>query len=248
MKIQDQQKIALVTGATQGIGKAIALQLVKAGYQVHGVYNSSNAEAEALRNDHGIIFHQADLSVRAQTEKLAQELAGLSVYTLVNNAGIWQPDDLNHPKYEVWDKTLEVNTTAPLILSLTLGKAMSTGGSIVNITSTDGLLGAYNGLSYAASKSALISLTKTLAIHFGPKGVRVNAIAPGWIDTAMVSESPTQTSAEMAPLQRNGKPEEVANVVEFLVSGKASFINGETIVVDGGLINTDYVLKKESTP
>ena len=236
----------IVTGASKGIGKAIAIQLVKAGYEVHGVYNTSKDDADALTKEHGIIFHQSDLSSRVQTEKLIKELSALDIDGLVNNAGIWVADDLDHMTYENWDKTLEVNLTVPLILSLALGKIMKKGGSIVNISSTDGMIGAFDGLSYSASKAALINITKTLGIYFGPKSVRVNAIAPGWIDTAMVTEAPAEASTEMTPLGRNGKPEEIASVVEFLLSDKASYINGETIVVDGGLINVDYVLKKES--
>jgi NAD(P)-dependent dehydrogenase (short-subunit alcohol dehydrogenase family) len=239
-------KTVIVTGASKGIGRAIAIQLVKSGYEVHGVYNSSKDEADQLTKEHGIIFHQADLSQREQTLKLAEELLPLQIHALVNDAGIFEMDNLDDMDYAIWDKTLEVNLTAPLILSQKLSKSMSSGSSIVNIASTDGMIGAFDGASYAASKAALMNVTKSLGIHLGPKNIRVNAVAPGWIDTAMVSETPAEASQAMTPLGRNGKPEEIANVVEFLISDKASYINGETIVVDGGLINVDYVLKKES--
>jgi len=222
------------------------VQLAADGYEVHGTYNSSKEAANQLSKAHGIVFHQADLSQRAQTLQLTEELAGLKIHALINNAGIWEADNLDAMDYALWDKTFEVNLTAPLILSQQLGKCMSAGSSIVNITSTDGFIGAFDGTSYSASKAALISVTKSLGIHLGPKNIRVNAIAPGWIDTAMVDDAPAETSKQMTPLGRNGKPEEIANVVAFLVSDKASYINGETIVVDGGLINVDYVLKKES--
>jgi NAD(P)-dependent dehydrogenase (short-subunit alcohol dehydrogenase family) len=221
--------------------------LAQAGYEVHGTYHTSKEAADKLAAAHGIIFHQADLSKRENTRRLANELATLpNICGLVNNAGIWVADKLDDMEYANWDATLEINLTAPLILSLAIGKAMRPGGSIVNIASTDGMKGAYDGLSYSASKAGLINLTQTLGIHFGPKGTRVNAIAPGWIDTAMVSEAPAQASAEMTPLRRNGRPEEIANVVAFLLSDKASYLNCETITVDGGLITTDWVLKKES--
>lgn len=243
---QEMKKIAIVTGASRGIGRAIAVQLAQAGYEVHGVFASSKEEANQLSKKYGIIFHQADLSQREQTLKLAEELSRLKIHALVNNAGIWEADDLSNMDYSVWDKTLEINLTTPLILSQRLASSMESGSSIVNITSTDGLMGAFDGTSYAASKAALINVTKSLGNYLGPHTIRVNAVAPGWIDTAMVSEAPTETSQEMTPLGRNGKSEEIANVVEFLISDKASFINGETIVVDGGLVNVDYVLKKES--
>jgi NAD(P)-dependent dehydrogenase (short-subunit alcohol dehydrogenase family) len=177
--------------------------------------------------------------------KLAEELSSLDIYALVNNAGIWEMDKVADMTYDVWDKTLEVNLTAPVILATTLGKSMKPGSSIVNISSTDGLTGGYNGLSYSASKAGLISITKSLGNTLGSKGVRVNAVAPGWVDTEMTADAPVETN-NATPLGRNGKPEEIATVVEFLVSDKASYINGETVVVDGGLFNTDYILQKES--
>ena len=238
-------KKVLVTGATRGIGKAIALDLAEKGYEVHGIFNQSKSETEKLKNS-GIIFHQADLSLRADTLRIAKELVGLNFFAIVNNAGIWEADSIDDADLDIWDRTIEVNLTAPFILSSVLGKTLSKGGSIVNIASTDGMMGAYDGISYSASKSALINLTKSLGNYFGPKGVRVNAIAPGWIDTSMVGEAPALASKEMTPLRRNGKPEEIASVVEFLISNTASYINGETIVVDGGLVNTDYSLKVES--
>jgi NAD(P)-dependent dehydrogenase (short-subunit alcohol dehydrogenase family) len=239
-------KVVVVTGASRGIGRATAIQLIKAGYEVHGVFNKSKDDADNLANEYGIKFHQADLSQREQTNNLAKELSQLQIKALVNDAGIFEADDLENMDFDNWDRHLEINLTAPLALSLALSKSMQAGSSIVNISSTDGIIGAFDGLSYAASKAALINITKTLGNYLGPKGVRVNAIAPGWIDTAMVTDEPAKASQEMTPLGRNGKPEEIANVIEFLISDKASYVNGETVIVDGGLINVDYVLKKES--
>jgi 3-oxoacyl-[acyl-carrier protein] reductase len=123
---------------------------------------------------------------------------------------------------------------------------MASGSCIVNIASTDGMTGAYNGISYAASKAALINVTKSLGNTYGPIGIRVNAIAPGWIDTAMVDDNADDNAKATNPLLRTGKPSEVADLVEFLISDKASYINGETVVIDGGGVNVDYGLKKES--
>ncbi len=239
-------KIAVVTGASRGIGKAIAIELSQAGYEVHGTYSTSKDEADKITAKHNIIFHQADLSKRESTLKLANELSVLSVDALVNNAGIWEMDKPLNMDYATWDRTLEVNLTAPLILSTAIGKIMPRGSCIVNISSTDGMTGGYDGLSYSASKAGLISITKSLGNTLGSKGVRVNAIAPGWIDTEMVTGEIAESTATSIPLGRNGKPGEIASLVEFLVSDKASYINGETIVIDGGLFNTDDVLKKES--
>lgn len=239
-------KIVVVTGASRGIGKAIAIELSKAGYEVHGTYSMSKDEADKLAAEHNIIFHQADLAQRESTLKLANELSSLSVHGLVNNAGIWEMDKPLNMDYATWDRTLEINLTAPLILSTAIGKTMTKGSCIVNISSTDGMTGGYDGLSYAASKAGLISITKSLGNTFGSKGIRVNAIAPGWVNTAMVTDEIAQSSASSVPLGRNARPNEIASVVEFLISDKASYINGETIVVDGGLFNTDDTLKKES--
>lgn len=239
-------KTVLVTGATRGIGKAIALELVEAGYEVHGTYSTSKEQADKLEAEHGVIFHQADFSKREDTLRLAKELSSLNLYALVNNAGIWEVDKVSDMDYASWDRTIEVNLTAPVVLATQLAKSMHNGGSIVSISSTDGMTGGYDGLSYSASKAGLISITKSLGNTLGPKGIRVNAIAPGWVDTEMVANEIAQAAATPTPLGRNAKPEEIATVVEFLISDKASYINGETIVVDGGLFNTDDVLKKES--
>jgi NAD(P)-dependent dehydrogenase (short-subunit alcohol dehydrogenase family) len=239
-------KTVLVTGSTRGIGKAIALELVKAGYEVHGTYNASKDEADKLHSEHGIVFHQADLAKRDDTLRLVKELSGLDLYAVVNNAGIWEMDKPMDMNYATWDRTIEVNLTAPLILSTALAKQMKSGSSIVNISSTDGMTGGYDGLSYSASKAGLISITKSLGNTLGTKGVRVNAIAPGWVNTEMVTDEIAETSSVSIPLGRHAKPEEIATVVEFLISDKASYINGETIVVDGGLFNTDDTLKRES--
>lgn len=240
------KRVVVVTGATQGIGRSIAIQLSKQGYSVHGVFNSSLADAKDLQQKHDIHFHQADLSKRDRTVLLANRLATLKPFALINNAGIFEMDDLSQAAFGTWDRTIEVNLTAPLILSRTIGAAMDPGSSIVNISSTDGILGAYDGISYSASKAGLISITKSLGNTFGPRGVRVNAIAPGWIETAMVDDNAVQNAQETNPMQRTAKAEEIAHVVEFLISSKASYINGETIIVDGGGINVDYGLKKES--
>ena len=244
--MESNDKVVVVTGSTRGIGKAIALELVAAGYEVHGTYNASREEADKLSAEHGITFHQADLAKREDTLRLAKELSALNIHALINNAGIWEMDNVAAMDYATWDRTMEVNVTAPVILATQLAKSMERGGSIVNISSTDGMTGGYDGLSYSASKAGLISITQSLGNTLGTKGVKVNAIAPGWIDTSMVTEDIAQASTGAIPLGRNGRPEEVATVVEFLISDRASYINGETIVVDGGLYNTDEVLKKES--
>lgn len=239
-------KAVVVTGSSRGIGKAIAIKLAGNGYEVHGTFSSSKQEADKLSAEHGIVFHQVDLTKREDTLRLADELASLDLYALVNNAGIWEMDKITDMDYANWDRTMEVNLTAPVILSTQLAKSMQRGGSVVNISSTDGMTGGYNGLSYSASKAGLISITKSLGNTLGSKGIRVNAIAPGWVDTEMVTDGIEESSSNTIPLGRHASPEEIASVAAFLISDQASYVNGETIVVDGGLFNTDDVLRQES--
>jgi len=239
-------KKVLITGASKGIGAATATYLVSNGYEVHGTYNTGETDADELSKKHGITFHQVDLSEKGPTLEFAKEMAKKNFNYLVNNAGIFELDGWEGLDYANWDKTLSVNLNAPLVLSREISLNMKKDDAIVNIASTDGMMGSFDGISYSVSKAGLINLTKSMGIQLGPKGIRANAIAPGWINTAMVEDAPTKTSQEMTPLGRNGEPEEIAKVVEFLLSDKASYINGETIAVDGGLMNVDYVLKKES--
>lgn len=239
-------KKVLITGASKGIGKATAIYLVENGYEVHGTFNTGKTDADAIGKKYGITFHQIDLADRDRTLEFAKKMADEGFNFLVNNAGIFELDGWDKLDYSNWDKTLAVNLNAPLVLSREISLKMTKGDAIVNIASTDGMIGAFDGISYSVSKAGLINLTKSMGIQLGPKGIRTNAIAPGWINTAMVEDAPAETSQEMTPLGRNGEPEEIAKVVEFLLSDKASYVNGETIVVDGGLINVDYVLKKES--
>jgi len=240
-------KTVLVTGTSRGIGGAIALKLLESEFNVIGTYSTNKEVAEKLVAENpNLRMLQVDFSSRQSTLKFISQLRSENLHGIVNNAGIFEMDQLNDLSFEEWDRTLEVNLTAPLILTRTLSKSMQPGSSIVNISSTDGLIGAYDGISYSASKAALISITKSLGNTLGPKGIRVNAVAPGWIETSMVNDEAGQNAKDTNPMERVGRPEEIANVVEFLMSDKASYINGATIVVDGGGINVDYGLKKES--
>lgn len=239
-------KTALVTGASRGIGQATALKLLDRGYKVHGTFNQSEAEARELESSHeNLIFHKADFADRAGTTHLIQELAGKRFDAIVNNAGIFEMEKLDDFDFNIWDQVFEVNLNAPLIVTMGLRDQINEGGAVVNVSSLDGLVGSFASMSYSASKAALINLTMSLGNNFGRNNIRVNAIAPGWINTGMATEESYQ-AVEITPMGRNGKPEEVANLIAFLVSDEASFINGETIVIDGGFGNVDYIMLQEA--
>lgn len=240
------ERHALVTGISRGIGKAICIELLNAGYSVHGVYNQSHDEATELAARHPrLILHRADLADRGAVLKLTSLLKGERFSALVNNAGIIEFEDFSHYDYAIWDRTLSVNVTAPLLLCTALQSNIHEGGAIVNIASTDGLIGSFSSMAYAASKAALMNLTKSLANNFGARGIRVNAVAPGWINTGMSTE-PSLEAAKLTPLGRNGTPEDVARVVVWLLSDTSNFVTGATLNVDGGYTNVDYIMRREA--
>jgi NAD(P)-dependent dehydrogenase (short-subunit alcohol dehydrogenase family) len=245
-------KIALVTGISKGIGKAICQKLVSEGYFVHGTFNSGEEGALKLKDElQNIKLYQVDFTIREKTLSFLTELKAMNIKfdAIVNNAGMIEFENFDKFPIEIWDKTLSVNLTTPLLISTELRESINQNGSIVNIASTDGLTGSFASMAYAASKAALINLSKSLGNNFGKYGIRVNAISPGWIDTTMSDQDDYSNKLDettfLNPLSRNGKPSEVAEVTAFLLSEKASYINGANIVVDGGYTNVDYIMKKE---
>lgn len=244
------KKIALVTGASRGIGEAIANKLVEKGYVVYGLSRGKSEMAETSRRlvEAGKMkMIKVDLTKREEVEEVIKSLKQTKFEVVVNNAGIIEfeaPDKLD---VDIWYKVLATNLDPIVLLVSGLVNNINKGGTIVNISSTDGLVGSYSSVAYSASKAAINNLTKSLAIKLAAKGIRVNAVAPGWVDTGGAMLLPASKQAvDLTPLGRMARPKEIAEAVYFLISKKASFITGTTLVVDGGYTCVDYVMKKEA--
>lgn len=241
-------RTVLVTGAPGGIGRAICEKLASEGYKICGIYYVGEEEDNAnelKRRLKNMEVFPVDFKSREQTLELIQSLKGVEFDAIVNNAGMFEPEDFENFDFDIWDSTLAVNLTAPLLISVELKDNIKKGGAIVNISSGGGYKGSFACIAYVASKAALMNLTKSLANNFANRDIRVNAIAPGWIDTPM-STPESYEAASITPLARNGKPEEVADVVSYLISDKASFITGAIISVDGGYTCVDYIMLREA--
>jgi len=241
-------KTILVTGATRGIGRSITEKLLNEGYTVCGIYKESSKQAKELIEKYGdlVKLHQADLAKPEEIAELIEQLKDEQLDGIVNNSGVVYLTEWEKLNFDEWNETLDLNLTAPLRLVHGLRNNLKDGATVVNITSVDGFCAAFDTIAYAASKAGLISLTKSLAANLGPRNIRVNAVAPGWVETEMTADTMPDESKELTPLKRNAKPEEIANVVSFLLSEQSSFISGTTITVDGGLTVVDFTLYKES--
>lgn len=255
-------KKAIVTGVSwsTGIGFAISKQLIENGYYVYAIYHSKEATAkEALGDKKDCIeFIQCDLSNRTAINQLINYFQNTPLDAIINNAGAFSGgEDVDNYDIEIWDRVMAVNVTAPLLLSVGLKANLNPNAVIINMVSTDGMKGSFSSMAYAASKAALMNLTDSLAINFGydEKKIRVTAVCPGWVRTfdetdpsssEMVPFISRSTGSQLCPLGRFATPEEIANVVTFLVSDKASFISGGFVPVHGGYNGVSFDLYVES--
>lgn len=242
-----KDKVVLVTGSSRGIGRSIGVRFAKEGANVVINYKTNEKEAQVITeiiSNYGseCICVQADVSkekdVKRMIETIIEKFGRIDI--LVNNAGIAIDNDFQNRSIKDWQETLNTNLIGVFLTSKYAGKYMLENkyGKIINISSTNGIDTIYPySIDYDASKAGLINLTKNLAIEFAPF-INVNAVAPGWVDTGMnddLSKSYLKTEMEKILLKRFAEPEEIADVVLFLASDKARYIDGETIRVDGGL-------------
>ena len=231
-------KTALVTGASRGIGRAIAVELARAGAFVVVGYRNGRQEGEGLAQEIGGRAVQADVSVPEEAARLVEEAGDIDI--LVNNAGLTRDGVLARMSDDDWRAVLETNLSSVFYTcrAVTRGMMKRRAGAIVNVSSIVGVHGNWGQTNYAASKAGIIGFTKSLAQELGSRGVRANVVAPGYIKTQLTDVIPEEARAKMldlTPLGRLGEPENVAGAVRFLCSDEASFITGGVLLVDGGL-------------
>jgi 3-oxoacyl-[acyl-carrier protein] reductase len=227
-----------VTGGSRGIGRAIALELGRAGAEVVVGYRSGSEEAEAVANESGGRAVQADVADPDEAKRLVEEVGDLDI--LVNNAGLTRDGVLARMSDEDWRDVIETNLSSVFYTcrAVTRGMMKKRAGSIVNVSSIVGLHGNWGQTNYGASKAGIIGFTKSLARELGSRNVRANVVAPGYVNTRLTDVLPEDAREAMlanTPLGRLGDPEDVAGAVRFLCSDEASFITGEVLLVDGGL-------------
>jgi len=241
-----EKRLAVVTGAARGIGRAIVFELLKQGRIVAGLDINAEqlAELDNLVREAGftIITKCVDITKTEQfsqtLESLAAEHGGISI--LVNNAGITRDNLLIRMSDEEFDKVLEVNLRAAFVAMRVVARYMMRNkfGRIINISSVSGVIGNAGQANYSASKAGLIGLTKTVARELAKKNITANCIAPGFIDTEMSRKLPEpiiEAATQMIPMRRIGSVEDVAKAVAFLASDEAGYITGQVLCVDGGM-------------
>ena len=241
-------KVAIVTGASRGIGKAIAQQFIAQGAKVAFTYRSSAEAAAALEKELSagggtVKGFQSDAASMTDAERLVGEVVEAfgTVDIVINNAGITDDTLLMRMTEEQWDRVISVNLKSCFNLTNAVMRTMlkARSRSIVNISSVVGVQGNAGQANYAASKAGILGFTKSVALELGSRNIRCNAIAPGFIETEMTAKLDANTVQgwrDAIPLKRGGTPEDVANLCVFLASDMSAYITGQTLNVDGGMI------------
>jgi 3-oxoacyl-[acyl-carrier protein] reductase len=243
-----QGKVALVTGASKGIGRGIALAFAQHGADVAFTYLSSVEAGEALEKELEAFGVRAkgfrsDASSSAQAEQLITDVmeAFGRIDAVVNNAGITKDNLLMRMTEDDFNRVIQVNLNSVFNITKSVQRVMlkQRSGSIINMASIVGVKGNAGQSNYAASKAGIIGFTKSIALELGSRNIRCNAIAPGFIETemtAVLDEATVQSWRDAIPLKRGGQPEDVANACVFLASAMSSYISGQVLHVDGGLL------------
>ena len=235
-------KVALVTGGTRGIGASISQLLKSNDYNVIANYNSNDQAALEFKEKNGIDVMKCDVSnydsCKEMVEKIKSEYGSIEI--LINNAGITKDAPLHKMQKEAWEQVINVNLNSIFNLTSNVINEMRDNGfgRIIHISSVNGQKGQFGQTNYAATKSALIGFSKSLALESASKGITSNVIAPGYINTEMVAairEDILNKIVDTIPTKRLGKSGEIAEMVLYLVSDKASYINGATLSINGGL-------------
>ena len=234
-------RIAVVTGGTRGIGCAISVALKNAGYQVAATYAGNDRAAQLFNEETGIPvfkFDVGDFNACAQGVKAIEAALG-PIDVLVNNAGITRDSTMHRMDYDQWNAVIQTNLSSCFNMSRAVIEGMRVRGfgRIVNIGSINGQAGQYGQVNYAAAKSGMHGFTKALAQEGAGRGITVNAVAPGYVDTEMVRAVPAEVLEKIIariPVGRLGKAEDIARTVLFLVADEADFITGSTLSVNGG--------------
>lgn len=241
-------KTVIITGATRGIGKGVALKLAEQGANIAFTYVSSKEKADAIEQELLLLGVKAkafksDASIMSEAESLVKEVNKTfgSIDVLVNNAGITKDNLLMRMSEDDFDRVLEVNLKSIFNMTKSVQKTMlrQRSGSIINMTSVVGVKGNAGQSNYAASKAGVIGFTKSIALELGSRNIRCNAIAPGFIETEMTDKLDEKVISEWRnsiPLKRGGTPKDVANVTLFLASELSAYVSGQVVNVCGGML------------